>query len=65
MYCHEAYLLAFLYEIVDSLLGSLTYRAHGDDHAVGIGSSVVIKQTVLAAGDLRDLVHVLLDNIGH
>ena len=65
VYCHEAYLLAFLYEIVDSLFGSLTYRAHGDDHAIGIGSSVVIEQTVLAAGDLRDLVHVLLDNIGH
>ena len=38
--------------------------AHDHDHAFGIGSADVIKQLVLTAGQLGELIHGLLDNAG-
>ena len=61
----EADLLTLLGQIVDGLADSLGHTAHGDDDAVGILGAVVVKQTILAAGDLTDLVHVVLDDGGN
>ncbi len=38
--------------------------AHGHDHALRVGSTVVVEQLIVAASDLVDLAHVLLDNGG-
>lgn len=62
---YEAHLLTLGCEGVDSLLSSLSDRTHGDDHALGVGGAVVVEQTVFAAGDGRNLVHVVLYNLRH
>ena len=61
----EADLLTLIGQIVDGLADGLGHTAHGDDDAVGILGAVVVKQTILAAGDLADLVHVVLDDGGN
>ncbi len=51
-------------EVVDDLLEHVAEGAHADDHAVGVGSAVVVEQAVVGAELLVDLAHVLLDDGG-
>ena len=60
MHSHEAHLLALLGEVVDSLTDGLGNRTHSDDNAVGILSSVVVEETIFAASEVANLVHVVL-----
>ncbi len=62
---NEAHFLAILHEVVDSFLSGLSDRTHSDDDAVGIGRTVIVEQTVVAAGDAVDFVHVFLHDCGH
>ena len=65
VYRNQTDFLALGGEVVDSFLGGLCHRAHGDDDALGVGSAVVVEQVVLAAGDFADGGHVAFDNLGH
>ncbi len=51
--------------MVDGFLSGLGHRAHGNYYAVGIGSAIVIKQAIFAAGYLGNLVHVFLYDLRH
>ena len=57
-------LLACSGEVVDNFLGNVAYRTHCDDHAVCIGSAVVVEEIVIRTELLVDLLHVLLNNSG-
>ncbi len=56
----HADLLAARDEVLDGFLGGFRARAHEDDDALGIRRADVIEQLVLAAGELRELVHRVL-----
>ncbi len=58
----QADLLALGNQVVDHFFESLTGGAHGDDDAFGIGCTNVIEGLVIAAGQSRNLVHVLFDD---
>ena len=62
---YQTYFLTLGDKRVDGFLGSLCDRAHGDDHTVCILCAVVVEEAVFAAGDLGDLVHIFLHNLGH
>ena len=49
-------------EFGDSFVARVGAGAHDDDHVLGVGRADVIDDVVLAAGELRELVHVLLDD---
>ena len=57
----HADLFALRGQVVDGLLGGLRDRAHDDDDVLGIRSAVVVIEMVIAAGELVDLLHVVLD----
>ena len=57
---HEADLLTLRAQIVDDFLRHVADRAHRNDHAVGVGSAVVVEQLVVRAELGIDLAHVLL-----
>ena len=61
----EAELRALRVERVDRLFDRFAGRAHGDDDAVRVRSSVVVIKVILAAGDFRELVHEVLDDSGN
>ncbi len=65
MHFDDADLVAVGVEVVDGLFGGLAYGAHGNDDAVGVGGAVVVEQTIFAAGDDRNLVHVFFNDFGH
>ena len=52
-------------QVVDCLLDSLTDRAHGYDDVLGLGVAVVVERVILPAGELFDLLHILLDDVGY
>ena len=52
-------------EVVDGLPDGLGDRAHGDDHALGVGVAVIFEGTVLAAGELADLAHIACNYVGN
>ncbi len=58
----EAHLLTALHQIVNHLGQCLADRAHGYHNALGIGSTVVVEQLIVAAGDLVDLAHIFLND---
>ena len=62
---HHADLAALRVQIVNSLLDRLGSRAHNDDDFLCVRRAVVVEQLVVAAGQLVDLVHVVLDGVGH
>ena len=64
VYLQEAHLLALGVQVVDHLLGAAAHGAHSHDDALGVGRAVVVEQMVLAAGQLADLGHVALHNVG-
>ena len=49
-------------ERVDRLLDGAACRAHHDDHAIRVGSAVIVDQPVLAACPCRELVHDALND---
>ena len=61
---HQAHLAALGVQIVHGLLHGLGGGAHHHDDLLRVGSAVVVEQLVVPAGELVDLVHVVLDRIG-
>ena len=59
----HADLLASGAQVIHHFQNGLTHGAHRNDHAVGVGSTVVIEQLVIAAGQFTDGVHLLLHDI--
>ncbi|MPM12584.1 hypothetical protein SDC9_58937 [bioreactor metagenome] len=57
-------LLAVCVHVVDDLLGHVTDGTHGNDDAVGVGGAVIVKELVIGAQLLVDLIHVLLHHGG-
>jgi hypothetical protein len=51
-------------QVLDRFLHGFRGRTHHDDDAIGIGCTDVFKESVLAAGELRELVHRVLHHIG-
>ena len=60
---HHAYLAALLVQVVHRLLHGLGARAHDDDDFFGVGGAVVVEELIVPAGQLADLVHVVLHGI--
>ena len=58
VYGNHTYFFAVCYQVVDSFAGSFSYRTHCDNYAFCIFCTVVIEQTVFAACDLGNFVHV-------
>ena len=65
MYVDHTYLLAALCLVVNNLAECLAYRTHCDYDILSIGSTVVVKRTVLAADNCRYLIHIIRNDIGH
>ena len=63
-YLDKADLLALSGEVVDDFFRNVADGAHCNDYAVGIGSTVVVKQLVVGAELFVDLAHVLLNDLG-
>ncbi|CDC68726.1 putative uncharacterized protein [Oscillibacter sp. CAG:155] len=61
---HHADLLAVSGHVVDDLLGHVADGTHGDDHALSVGSTIVVEELIVGAQLLVDLAHVLLHHIG-
>ena len=59
----EADLLALLVEVRCDLFCRLADGAHRDDDAVRIGCAVVVKEVMLAARDLCEVCHGILDEL--
>ena len=64
VYLQEAHLLALGVQMVGDLLCAAAHGAHGHDDALGVGRAVVVEQVVLTAGQLADLSHVVLHDVG-
>ena len=62
---HHADLAALRVQVVNGLLDRLGSRAHDDDDFLCVRRAVVVEQLVVAAGQLVDLVHVVLNGVGH
>ena len=60
---HHAHLAALGVEEVHGLLHGLGGGAHDHDHILGVGRAVVVEELVVPAGELVDLVHVVLDGV--
>ena len=50
--------------VVDDFLSHVADGAHGDDHALSVGSTVVVEELIVGAQLLVDLAHVLLHHVG-
>ena len=61
---HHAHLAALSVQVVHSLLHGLAGGAHHNDDFLSVGSAVVVEELVITAGELVDLVHVVLDGVG-
>ena len=61
---HQADLLALGVQVVDNFLGHVANAAHGNNHALGVGSAVVVEQVVIGAQLFVDLLHVLFNDCG-
>ena len=62
---HHAHLAAVSVEIIHSLLQGLGSGAHHHNDLFCVVGTVVVEQLVVPAGDGVDLVHVVLDGVGH
>ena len=61
---HHAHLAALGIQVVHGLLHAFGGGAHHHDDLLRVGSAVVVEQLVVPAGELVDLVHVVLDGVG-
>ena len=57
-------LFALGHQIIDGFAGSFRTRAHQHDHAFGIFRAIIIEQTIIAAGQPVDFLHIVLDRVG-
>ena len=64
MYLDHADLFALCGQIVNNFFQSFTSGTHSNNNAFCIGSTVVVEQLVVAAGQLVDFVHVFFYNTG-
>ena len=62
---YQAHLFALCGQVVDGFADGFGYGTHGDDDAFSVCGTVVREQAVLAAGDFRHLVHVVLYDGGN
>ena len=62
---HHADLAALRVQIVNSLLDRFGSRAHDNDNFFCVRRTVVVEQLVVAAGQLVNFVHVVLNGVGH
>ncbi len=60
----NAELLALLVEVVDRFFRNVCAAAHDDEDVLGIGCADVIEEVIMAAGQLADLLHVILNDLG-
>ena len=60
---HHAHLAALRVQVVHGLLHGLAGGAHHHDDFLRVGRAVVVEQLVVTAGELVDLVHVVLDGV--
>ena len=60
----HADLLALRDELFDDFLDGLAAGAHDHDHVLGVRGANIVEEVVLAAGELGQLVHVLLNDGG-
>ena len=60
---HHAHLAALLVQVVHGLLHGLAGGAHHHDDLLRVGSAVIVEQLVVPAGQLADLIHVMLDRV--
>ena len=61
---HHTDLLAVRGHVVDDLLSDVADGAHGNDHALSVGSAIVVEELIVGAQLGVDLVHVLLHHGG-
>ena len=65
VYGDDTHLLAFGRQIIDRLLEGLGHRTHRNDDVLGILGTVIDERLVVAAGDLRNLLHGVGHHVGH
>ena len=65
MHVDHTELVALLCLEVDDLLDSLARRTHTDDDVLCIRSTIVGEWAIGAAGDLRDLVHIVANDVSY
>ena len=65
VYRNHADLLAVLVQVVDSLARSFCCRAHEDDDALGVISSVIREQMIFAAGYLAYFFEIMFYYFGY
>ena len=58
-----AYLFAMCIKGVCDIFADIRDRADGNDDAVSIRSTIVVKEVIFSAGDSADLVHVALNDV--
>ena len=61
MHVDHADLFALRHQIIDGFLGGFGNRTHDDDDAVRVRSAVVVIQMIVAASELVNLLHIVLD----
>ena len=62
---HHADLAALCVQVIDRFLDRLGGRAHDDDDFLCVRCAVVVEQLVIAAGQLVNFIHIVLDGVGH
>ena len=62
---HHADLAALCVQVIDRFLDRLGSRAHDDDDFLCVRCAVVVEQLVVAAGQLVNFIHIVLDGVGH
>ena len=62
---YHTYFLTLGHHVVNGFLGGLGNGAHGYDHAVSLGMTVVVEQVIFAACDGGNLAHVVLYDFGN
>ena len=65
MDCYHTYLLTLGHQVVDGFADGFCNRAHSDDDVFGIFCTIVVEQTIVAAGNLVDFLHVVFYNLGN
>ena len=65
VYGDDTHLLALGRQVIDRLFDGLGHRPHRNDDVLGILGTVIYERLVVAAGDLRDLLHGVGHHVGH
>ena len=61
----ETKLLALGVEIIDGFFGNIRAAAHDNDNTLCIGCADIVKEMIPASGQLANLVHVMLNDLGN